>query len=311
MSWLKRIFRKPSRAEALKRIAEGVMHARRGQPALALACYDEAIRLDPDTSVGYLNRGLALQDLFNAGSAEWTPAVRGEKLEEIAESLESALERDASQVVAWRSLGHVSVRLGRYIRAEEAFVQVLDRAPEDFPHREEALREQRRIAGRAERERAIAYAVELVLDGAASLGDLREAQERLRPLLILPDVPSDAFWAAGVLAKRLADATLAREMFEACIDRDERHVFARRELATLCMVEGEGELALVHSQVAFEEQPENPAVVCNVGVCHLSLGDLDQAAEYLEMARAMAPGDPIIQKAWDALQQARAAPGPR
>lgn len=306
MSWLKKIFGKPSKEEAARRVSEGVVLARQGKLQDALVAYRDALRLDPGSAVAHLNEALALQDLYNLESARLGAEDRGERLREICDALERALALDPGLIAAWRSLGHVSRRLARYTRAEEAFEKLLEIAPADFPHREEAERELKVISVRAERERVLERAVALAVGKEPRLEEVRETLEKVRPLLVHQDVPGEAFWAAGVLARRLDDKAGARELFEACLERDERHAHARRELATLCIQAGEVQLALSHSLVAYREDPSDPALVCNVGVCHLSLGDLEQAEEYLRMARDMSPSDPIVQRAWTALQSTRA-----
>ena len=45
------------------------------------------------------------------------------------------------------------------------------------------------------------------------------------------------------------------------------------------------DVALKHSMAAYGEDPSNAGLVCNVGVCHLGLGHLDQAEEFLTIAR--------------------------
>lgn len=306
MSWLKKIFQRPGKEEAQRRLQEGVVHARSGRLEEALAAYRAAIAADPDNAIAHLNEALALQDLYNRESEGLSDDERRARLEEIADALERALKRDESLLAAWRSLGHVSRRLARYVRAEEAFARLLELAPDDFPHREEAERELKVVEVRAHRERVLKRAIDLAVSKESTLVELREALEKVRPLLVHADVPADAFWAAGVLMKRLDDKKGAREMFEACVERDPRHLNARRQLATLCIHTGEVREALEHSLAAFREAPSDPAVVCNVGVCHLSLGDLEQAEEFLKMAKGMAPSDPIVQRAWAALEKARA-----
>jgi alkylhydroperoxidase/carboxymuconolactone decarboxylase family protein YurZ len=41
-----------------------------------------------------------------------------------------------------------------------------------------------------------------------------------------------------------------------------------------------------------------------VGVCYLSMGELNEAEEFIEMAKNMDRSDPIILDAWHALEEA-------
>lgn len=310
MRWLKNLFRKETAdpEEAARHLSAGVVLAQKGRFAEALLAYRRAREADPGYALAHLNEALALQDLYNAKSALLDDDERQRHLGEIRETLERALVLDDTLLVGWRALGHVARRLGDYVRAEDAFARLVSVAPDDFPHREEAERELRAVGPRAERQRVLRRAFDAALDREADAAQLREAFERVQPLLIHPEVPDDAFWAAGVLLRRLDDATGAREMLEACLERAPRHARAHRELATLCMQAGDAHAALEHSVEAYREDPSNPALLCNVGVCHLTLGDFGQAEEFLKMAVGLAPDDPIVQRAWSAFENARAAP---
>lgn len=312
MRWLKNLFRKDTDPEeAARHLAVGVALAQKQRYEEALHAYRRARETDPGYALAHLNEALALQDLYNAKSNLLDDAERHAHLEEIRGALERGLSLDDTLIVGWRALGHVTRRLGDYIRAEEAFSQVLTLAPDGFPHLEEAQRELKGVAARAERQRTLRSAFQVALEADVDAAALREAVEQVQPLLIHPETPDDAFWAAGVLLRRLDDATAAREMFEACLERSPRHVRAHRELATLCMQGGDAHAALAHSVEAYREDPSNPALLCNVGVCHLTLGDLLQAEEFLRLAIGMAPNDPIVQRAWSAFESARGGAPPR
>jgi tetratricopeptide (TPR) repeat protein len=307
MRWLKKLLgKKKDPEQAAHRLARGVQLAMHERFEEALAMYESAITLDPDYALAYLNHALALQDLYNRASADLEADERRERLRQIRDSLERAVELDEELWVAWRSLAHVSNRLADFVGAEEAFVRIVSRAPEDFPHHEEAEQELKAVEQKAERQRTLERAIQLAVDPDAELEDLREVVEQVQPLLIHPETPDDAFWATGVLLRRLEDIEGAREMFEACVERAPRHLDARRELATIFMKAGEHREALEHSVEAYREDPSNPALICNVGVCHLTLGELEQAEEYLQMAHDLAPENEIVRRAREALTEARA-----
>lgn len=306
MRWLKNLFKKDhDPEEAARHLALGVALAQKQRYEEALLAYRRARESDPDYALAHLNEALALQDLYNAKSATLEDDDRDAHLAHIREALERALSLDDTLLVGWRALGHVTRRLGDYIRSEDAFAKVVFLAPEDFPHLEEAQRELKAVAVRAERQRVLKRAFDVALEKDVDAAELREALEAVQPLLLYPETPDDGFWATGVLLRRLDDTTAAREMFEACLERAPRHVRAHRELATLCMQGGDAHAALQHSVEAYREDPSNAALLCNVGVCHLTLGDLTQAEEFLRMALGMAPNDPIVQRAWSALANAR------
>jgi tetratricopeptide (TPR) repeat protein len=305
MRWLTKILpQKQKRVDpeaAARHLARGVALAHKGQLEGALEAYREAQQAHPDEPLAWLNEGLALQDLYNRRSSDLEDEERAERLRAIEAAAATAVRLDPGQVIGWRTLGHVARRLGDYVRAEESFREVISRADDGFPHLEEAERELKSVSARAERQRIFRRAVALALHRDADLTDARELMETLQPLLLHPEAPTAGFWAAGVLMRRLEDKATARELFEVCVERSPRHLDARRELATLCMQAGDVDKALEHSLEAYREDPSNPALVCNVGVCHLALGNLAQAEEFLHMARGLAPNDPIVQRALSAL----------
>lgn len=311
MTWLQKLLGKPASEKAAQRVAEGVALARSGALARALEVYRDAQRLDPGNAFAYLNEGLALQDLYNQQAADLAPDERLARLRDIREALERALDHDEGSWIAWRALGHVSRRLGRFVAAEAAFRRLLRDAPGDYPHRAEVERELLEVAPHAARQGALERAADLAIREDIEPELLREALEGLAVFLADESTPAEAFWAAGVLARRLEDAARAEEHFAACLARAPHHVNARQEMASLCMRAARLREALDHSLAAYREDPTNPALVCNVGVCWLLLGDLARAEEYVAMARDMAPQDAIVQRAWGQVREAASrAPHP-
>lgn len=309
MRWLKKLFEKREDPEAAAReLMRGVELAQRERFEEALSAYRRALELYEEFGLAYLNQALALQDLYNRDSSQLDAGDRSSRLTEIEESLERAVELEPELLVAWRHLAHVRRRLGDFIRAEQAFEHLVEVAPEDFPHLDEAKRELRHVAVLAERQRTLQHAVELAVADESEVEEMRAAVEQVEPLLIHPETPDQAFWATGVLLRRLDDLGGAREMFEACVERAPRHLDARRELATICMHAGDMGEALEHSMEAYREDPSNPALVCNVGVCYLGLDDLGSAEEFLRMARDIAPDNEIVRRAWEALEDKRPPP---
>ena len=73
----------------------------------------------------------------------------------------------------------------------------------------------------------------------------------------------------------------------------------------MCMEDGDLARALSASIDAYREMPSDAGLVCNVGVCHLGLGDVDKAEEYIDLAWRLEPKDPIVLRAKDALAKAR------
>ncbi len=112
---------------------------------------------------------------------------------------------------------------------------------------------------------------------------------------------------AGTLWRRAGDLPQARALLAAAVSEDPGDVEALRELASVCLAQGDLAAALAASLDAYRRQPTDPGLVCNVGVCHLGLGALDEAAEYIDIALRLDPKDPIIGRAKEALTRARTA----
>jgi len=324
-------------------VQEGYVLARTGKLTPALAKYDEACTVAPNYGLAFLNRALCRQDLFNVKSRVWSSADRIETLVRIADDLERAVTLLPDDIAAWRCLGHVSRRLCRYTRADHAFSVVEERASADYPHRAEATRERKAIQPKVGKERALEAVLALLALRDAPLEDVQDALASIRPLVdeargaqrkpsgasappntnvdhkgsvddVIEDgemLRVDVIYAAGVLERRVGDLVRAAEALAFVVDIDREHPGAHRELATIAALAGNAEAALRHATAAYQSDPSNAALVCNVGVAHLSLGQLAEAAEFLSLARDMAPKDPIVDRAWTALADAKRTSGQR
>lgn len=302
MSWFKKLLGKPCPEESAQRVADGVLLARQGKLERALLAYEEAIRLDPGNALAHLNAALAKQDLYNRAVADLDAEDKKQKLLEIQQFLDAALDLAPDSHIAWRAAAHVARKQGRVVEAVRAFERTLLSAPETFEHRAEIEELLTKLRPMAERERVLADAMDLARRNEIVETMSSATLERLEAYLEDEDSRTDWFWAAGVLARHLGDNDKARRHFSACLDREKHHAHAHRELATLYMREGRVQDALSHSLEAYREDPSNPALVCNVGVCYLEVGDLEQAGEYLTLARDMDPGDPIVGRAMETWQ---------
>lgn len=307
MGLIKKLMRKPDRKKAVALVEKGVGYAAASKPKAALKLYLQAQAADDSYPLAHINEGLARLDLFNLARESLDASERAQALEAIAAAFERGLERDPENLAALRGLGFTARRLGRFIDAEAAWEKLVEVAPAEHPYRKEASKELAELRPKAKKERTLRATVTAALDEAASADALEAALQEAAPDLDTDDVPPKLYWAAGVIHRRLGQDDDAIKRFGACVGLDPRHFDARRELATLCMRKGFHKRALEHSMIAYQEDPTNPALVCNVGVCHLALGHLDKAAEFIELASGLDPDDPIIQRAMQTLQEAQAA----
>ena len=297
MSWFKKLIGKPSPAESAQRVADGVILARRGKSEQALLAYQEAIRLDPGNAVAHLNAALAQQDIFNRDLGHFEEEAQKQKLLEIQQSLDKALALAPESHIAWRVAAYVARKQGHVVEALDAFERTLEFAPEGFEHRDEVEQALQQVRPLAERERILRRAMDVAARNDVVPQESAEALTNLETHLEAAEAKPDWFWAAGVLSRHVGNAEQAKKHFALCLEMERHHSHAHRELATLYMRDGQLEQALHHSLEAYREDPSNPALVCNVGVCFLEVGDLEQAGEYLHLARDMAPSDPIIGRA--------------
>lgn len=314
MKWLKKALGLKGRDRATALVTEGFVHAKEGRLDDAKRSYEDAVDADETLSVAWLNLGLARLDLFNRDAASLDVEGRKKALDRIADALERALKLDATSFVGWRALAHVEERRSSWARAEDAWKQVEATVPKDnTPPNAAALLEakkaraalaQKAVADRA-RKRALA-----ALEPAVDEAEKKAALAELLPLAEDPavaDVLVRGPALVGTLARRLGDRAVARAWLEKAVLADKSDVDALRELASVCLESGDLSRALQASMDAYRERPTDAGLVCNVGVCHLGLGDVGQAAEFIELAHRLEPKDPIVLRAKDALGKARAA----
>lgn len=300
------IFGKWRRKKARGLLQQGLKYAKIRRFKEAAESYKQAAANDPEYSIAYLNQGLALQDHYNEHIQDFSDADRLTIFVEIRDLLSKALELDDSLVSGWRCLGHVNRRLGLFVQAESAFIS-LQEATEGDPHLEKEIQDQLiQLKPLAEKARIIDRAVRLASEKDIAIDTLREFWETFEPIANEEDSDSRVEWAAGVLCRKLQDDEKAIGYFSKCVSQASQHTDAHRELASIYMKQGDMNQALQSSLKAYRTDPANPGLVCNVGVCYLSLGDLQEAEEFIRMARDMDSSSPIIREAWSALETAQA-----
>jgi tetratricopeptide (TPR) repeat protein len=320
MKWLKKALGGANRERAEKLVTDGVVLAREGRHEDALRCYRAAVEEDEELAVAHLNEGLCLLDLYNKGhgpagagaeGAQLDEVERATKLSEIAQVLARALRLEEKSHIGWRALARVEERRGAFARAEDAWKNVREHAPADGPDRAEADKQLHTIAEDARidriRRRAIA-AQQLDVDEVERKASLEELLLILKPGAVSKPVER-GFALAGALARR-GDDPRARELLAQAVQADGTDIDALRDLAGVCLAQADLVSALSYSMRAYVARPTDAALVCNVGVCHLGLGALDKAAEFIELSAQLEPKDPIVVRAVAALKAARAAAGP-
>jgi len=303
-SLVKRLFGQPDRVRAVRLLADGVRRAHDGEIAAALDDYRRAIRADDGYALAYLNVGLALQDLFVRDQATLSAEQQARRLTEIVPELDRAIELDATLVPAWLARGYVLRALGHDAAAAVDLESYLELAPPEEKRREQVTRDLEELKLRvkqAEQRRDAIALVSVTPARDATTDQQDEEQQALAEALqnlteALARAPNDAelWWATGVARRRLDEADAARSAFMRALEVDPGFAAAVRELSTLAFREKQFEHALELARRAHELEPTNPAVICNLGVCHLELGHQAEAREYIELAAKLDPEDPII-----------------
>ena len=320
MKWLKKALgplasKKGGRKVAEDLVTRGYIAAHEGRLEQARALYIEACDADPTLAVAFFNAGQVELELFNkAGSDD---DVRASFLTGAAHHLQQALALQPDHPPTWRTLARVHERNRAFVAAVDAWTQARARLvtaepPADPQDLEEARREAQRLQPFAELEAALkaarqALQVDVDVDAAGGvLLALRATWERCAPVVGGDGVePSRLFTLLGALARKAQQTELARGFFEQAIARDKHDLEALKELATICMAQGDLKAALTSSMAAYRADPVDAGLVCNVGVCHLALGELDKAREFIELAAGMAPKDAIVLRAVAALSERR------
>lgn len=312
MRWLKKALGLLGRQRAETLVTRGYVAAKEGRPAEALRLYEEAAQADETVAVAWLNAALCHLEAFNSASAALGDAERERQLSHIAALLERAVALPEVPVSAWRTLARVQERLAAFVRAEECWQRVVD-SPGGGLAQQEAQTALEDLRPQAELQRALLRG-SLALSADVDEDERRAAWQALQHLLEAPptrvELPPRAWALAGSLARKLRDFDSARPLLEEAVRRDPADLETLRELASLYVDVHELPLALQTSVEAYRRNPLDAGLVCNVGVCHLALGDSDKAREFLTIARDMAPADPIVQRALRTLSDQTASASP-
>lgn len=303
MGLLSRMLGKRDPERAQRWIEKGLHAAKSGRMEEALDAYQKATKADAESAIAHTNVGIALLDLYNkdVGTLDDTDAT--ERLLAIESVLLRATELEDAQLPAHRALGHCAMRLHHFALAAKSFARAAASLDEENPARDELETLQAEAARLAKRDAVVERAAKAAAFDDVTDEERDEAAQELVYVLIEDDAPADAFWAAGAIALRKGNAAAAREHYETCLEKNPHQDRARRELAKLCMNEGDMKAALEHSLHAYQADPVDAGRVCNVGVCHLALGHRGKAQEFLELAQELAPTDPIVQRAIETLER--------
>jgi tetratricopeptide (TPR) repeat protein len=338
VNWLKKAIGKATgrtgRKHAETLVTRGYVAIREGHLDDALKAFVDAGDADETLATAFFDAGTTELLRFNRDATQLDDDARAARLVAAARWLDRAVALDELHAPSWRALARVRERQGALVAAHAAWTTVVallmpadgggavaggPAADGPATALAEARREQLRLQPHARLHEALTdarAALELVGDDdvtraarQTALDGLLGAWATAQPAGAVE--PRHLFALAGSLARKAGDAARAREMLDEAVRRDKHDVEAWKELATVCMTAGDLRGALVASLAAYREDPVDAGLVCNVGVCHLALGDVDKAAEFIDLARGMAPDDDIVQRALAALTAAKASSSTR
>jgi len=317
MKWLKRALGRSGRKVAEEHVTRGYIAAHERRLDQAQQHYADAIDADDTLAVAFFNAGQTELERYNRDVSQLDADARARRLDQAADCLLRGLALEPTHAPSWRTLGRVRERQGRVADAVVAWGSAVahlvpgngDGGMDDAGlERVMALKEIARLQPEADLEAAVVAArnaLAVAAPGAAeaaAVDVLLATWERVRLLGVAE--PPRLHGLAGSLARKLGDPR-ARALLEEAVDKDKHDLEAWKDLATLCLTAGDLPSALSASMAAYREDPVNAGLVCNVGVCHLAVGDLDKAAEFIDLAASMSAEDPIVRRAVLALKQAR------
>lgn len=244
----------------------GIFYEANGMRAEAIALLRRARELDPG-------------DPHWASHEAWILAQEG-RLEEALALLELTLEQHPDFAPLWSQTGSVARQLGRLEWAEEAYRELVRRAP----RRSEGhlgLAETWLAAGRAEQA---LVELELALE-------LEPGYRRLHYVLGL------AYRDLGRLDDAQRELTLgAQARVRRSWDRWSEALMTwshdrsvRLTVAMQLQARGRANEALEHLQETLAMEPDDPRTLAQIGLAQRALGDLDAAIESLRAAVAIAP----------------------
>lgn len=312
MKWLKKALGRTGRKAAEEHVTKGYIAIHEQRLDQAQKHYDDAIDADDTLAVAFFNAGQTELLRFNRDVAVLDDGARKARLAVAAGHLEKALALEPVHAPSWRTLARVRERQNASAAAVVAWSNCLSQLGEGAEPRErdEAKKEIERLQPFADLERALDGARAALVDAVPAaakqeaLTTLVATWERVRLAGVAE--PPRLFTLAGSLARKAGDPQ-ARSLLEVAVQHDKHDLEAWKDLATLCLAAGDLKAALTSSMAAYREDPVDAGLVCNVGVCHLALGDLDKAGEFIDLAASMAEKDPIVLRAVEALKSARAA----
>jgi serine/threonine protein kinase/Flp pilus assembly protein TadD len=113
-----------------------------------------------------------------------------------------------------------------------------------------------------------------------------------------------AWYNRGVALRKLGKLRASRRSFRAAIEHGGQVGAAHNHLGGLLLEAGDVAAAAVELQEASIHSPENPKIWFNLGQCMRTLGHLDDALRYYDVALSLDPNYELARRARDELREA-------
>ncbi len=272
--------KKASSFEAEEWCRQGLASGEGGLFDIALACFDIAIKIDPEFPGSWYWKGVSLAKLG--------------RLEEAVNSYEKAIELDPEYARAWYSKGNALMKLGKVNEAHESYDQSLKLDP-SYPgawFRKGCL-----LGGLGKAEEALKHfdkAVELGpissevwhfrAEALRQLGRFEDALESENRAIKLNPRYLDAWLRRGFYLTKFGLKDKALESFEDALKIDARSAEAWHGKGIVLEALNKLELALYCNTRALEIDPKFVRALASKGAVLHSLGRFDESLKCFEKA---------------------------
>ncbi len=234
-------------ADPVKLFEKGQNHHARGEYALALEFYEQAIKIRPEFPEAEFQRGNSLISL--------------RRLQEGEEALRKAISLRKDWSLPYSALGSLLLRLDRVTEAETSLRQALRFNPRDQ------------------------MALRLLASLRLNAGDAREALELARVATSEEDDAPVAAWIVRAMAERATgDNAAAQKSLDRVLQLDPSNTAALIERAELHIVNGDYDKGIEDLRKAERLSPNDKQIAVRLASIYEKSGDIAQAEEIAKAA---------------------------
>ena len=249
-----------------------------------IACYQEALRLNPELPTAYNNMAvfLSARNEISAATGHYQTAISlRPDYPEAHYNYAVLLDRRGSLTGAGEHFSTAQKYRPGYVDAHFAFASLLhrtDRVKEAEVHYAESL-----SLNPEHREALNNFAVLL-----EDMGRMVEASERYRSALQIEPGHPETHYNYALLLEKQGDVAAAETNYRAAIALRPDYVEAHNNLAVLLQISGNTDAAATHYAETLRLRPDEPEAHYNYGLLLQSIGHPD-AESHLSLARDLVP----------------------